>query len=155
MEREYTCIQKKKQTQRNKKEEFVDFAQVRRKQVLAQARARADGAAGARGTRQQQRLRLKRRWLLCGLRPRWKRLGSCGSDRESKVERFNERNAGTRNARRHDLAASAEKAAVPTLELMCRWAAGVWGTRGPATWSTHRRKHNSQNPWISQESATL
>lgn len=52
---------KKKQTQRNKKEEFVDFAQVRRKQVLAQARARADGAAGARGTRQQQRLRLKRR----------------------------------------------------------------------------------------------
>lgn len=58
MELDYVYA-KQKSRQRNDEREFIDFAQVKRKQVLAQPRARADGAAGARGTR-QQRLRLKR-----------------------------------------------------------------------------------------------
>lgn len=109
---------------------------MKRKQVLAQPPARADGAAGARGTR-QQRLRLKRWWLVRGSRPRWKEAGAAVElwkrRREQRWTVLTRETLELESTKEygHDPAASGERAAVLTLKLMSGWAAGVWGSGAP------------------------
>lgn len=118
---------------------------MKRKQVLAQPRARADGAAGARGTR-QQRLRLKRWWLVRGSRPRWKEAGAAVElwkrRREQSWTVLTRETLELESTKEygHDPAASGERAAVLTLKLMSGWAAGVWGSGAPTP-----EAHTGQN----------